>query len=270
MENQRPILLADATQPLLGLFVHRTHPQDGSPRAGKARGPKLVIHALRDYDLNGEHYRNGLAVLRQYGPLKKAAGTEPVWHLRRAQGFQRVLRKARAVAELGRVRRQYGVPVASLRMPQDMRDAIALRGEEMGAIVRRDLMRLYELIDSARTLMLFPAGTLAELARAWPLFAPDRPHNTLHPQWFVPILQDACRKLGTPTSMALSAYAETWNPIESLAVQDAVERWEPEASEAQKLRRAGLREETDADDNQDALDSALEPRTATRGRKVRA
>jgi hypothetical protein len=266
MENQRQSLLADGTNPLLGLFVHRTHPQDGSPRAGKTRGPKLIIMALRDYVLDGTHYDNGLAVLRQRGPQKKAAGTEPVWHLRRAQGFQPVLRPHHPKLEPGRVKRPYGVPVFSFRMPPDMRDAIVRRGEDIGTTVRRDLMRLYDLIESSRALMLFPAGTLDELARAWPLCAPPAPHNTLRPQWFVPVLQDACRKLGTPASMGLSAYSETWNPIESLAVLDAVERWEPEASDAQKLRRAGLREETD-EDNQDSAESAPEPRRATRARK---
>jgi hypothetical protein len=266
MENQKRALLADGTSPLLGLFVHRINREDGSPRAGKARGPKLIIQALRDYDLNGDHFPAGLAVLREKGGLKKQAGTEPVWLLRRAQGFQPACRKPRPKREPGQLRKEYGVPVFSFRMPTDMRDEIVQRGEDIGTIVRRDLARLYDLIDSARALMLFPAGTLDELAKAWTLCAPPPPQNTLRPQWFVPVLLDACRRLNNETAMKLASYAETWNSIESLAVQDAVERWEPEASDAQKLRRSGLREETDEDD-QDALQAAPEPRRATRGRK---
>ncbi len=260
-----PTRLADGSLPLLGLRVFRTYPQDGTLKAGKPRGPKLRIVAIRDLH-EGETVRpNALAVLKQLGGKQTPAGTEPVWNLKRTQGWQpNVKKQARADGSYRRQSR--GTPVSSIRMAEAMRDRLLLRGDEMGWVVRRDLDRLYDLIDAARATMIFPAGTLDTLAKAWSLAAPPPPQNQLRPQWFVPVIQDACRRLGTESAMKLSAYAETWNPIEALAVQDAVERWEPEASDADKLRTAGLQDEPPPD----APDFELRARQERAGRKVKA
>jgi len=260
-----PTRLADGSLPLLGLRVFRTYPQDGTPKAGKPRGPKLRIVAIRDLQ-EGESVRPGaLAVLKQLGGKQTPAGTEPVWNLKRAQGWQPNVKKQARVGGGYRAQRR-GVPVSSVRLPDALRERLLLRGDELGWVIRRDVDRLYDLIDAARATMIFPAGTLDALAKAWSLAAPPPPQNQLRPQWFVPVLTDACMRLGTEPAMKLAGYAASWNPIEALAVQDAVERWEPEASDADKLRTAGLQDEPPPD----APESELTARHARAGRKVQA
>jgi hypothetical protein len=258
-----PTRLADGSPLLLGLRVHRCHPQDGTPRAGKRRGPRLIVSAIRDLHEGGVVHPGGLAVLKRSG-TRAPAGTEPVWNLRRAQGYQPKVRSVTGASNPGRTPR--GLPVSSIRLGQEIRERLFLRGDELGWVMRRDVERLYDLIDTARATMIFPAGTLEELAKAWTLYAPPPPQNTLRPQWFVPILLDACRRLNNETAMQLASYAETWNPIEALAVQDAVERWAPEESAASKLRSAGLQDEPPPD----CPENELRARQERAGRKVKA
>jgi len=260
--------LADGSQPLLGLRVYRTYPQDGSHFAGVRRGPKLIVQALRDLHENGQVRPGALAVLKVLGPHGKAAGTEPVWNLRRAPGYQPNVRKPKGAREpgVGHRKHQRGTPVSSIRMGQELRARLLLRGDELGWTMRRDVERLYDLLDDARARIIFPAGTLDALAKAWTFAAPPPPQNTLRPQWFVPVITDACRRVGTEAAMKLAAYAESWNPIEALAVQDAVERWEPEASHVDKLRSAGLQDEPPPD----APENELQARQERAGRKVKA
>ena len=260
-----PIRLSDGSLPLLGLRVFRVYPEDGTPKAGKPRGPRLRIVAIRDLQEGATVRPGALAVLKRYGGKAEPAGTEPVWNLKRAPGWQPHVRRDSQTAARRSAKRR-GTPVSSIRLTDDMRERLLLRGNELGWVVRRDVDRLYDLIDAARALMIFPAGTLETLAKAWSLAAPPPPQNQLRPQWFVPIILDACRRLGTESAMKLAAYAETWTPIESLAVQDAVERWEPEASHADKLRTAGLQDEPPPDASVDEI----EARRSHHGRKVKA
>jgi hypothetical protein len=257
------LILADGSVAVLGLRVYRCYPQDGSRFAGKRRGPKLILTALRDLHEGGQVRPNALAVLKQHGGSRRPAGTEPLWNLRRAVGFQPKVHKARAARPSSQHR---GVPVSSIRLAQSIRDRLLLRGDELGWTMRRDVERLYDLLDDARARMIFPAGTLEALAKAWTFAAPPPPHNTLRPQWFVPVILDACRRVGTEAAMKLAGYAESWNQIEALAVQDAVERWEPEASHTDKLRTAGLQDEPPEEATVEEIDERLE----RRGRKVKA
>jgi len=261
--------LADGGRPLLGLRVFRVYPQDGTEKAGKVHGPKLIIMALRDYHGEGRlPLVAALAVLKTLGHGGKPAGTEPIWNLKRAQGYQPNVRKVTGASDPGggyRAKRR-GSPISSIRLPEGIRARLLLRGDEMGWVIRRDVDRLYDLIDDARAAMIFPAGTLEELAKAWTLAAPPPPQNQLRPQWFVPVLLDACRRLNNENAMKLASYAETWNPIEALAVQDAVERWEPEASQAEKLRSAGLQDEPPPE----ATEFERQTRQERAGRKIKA
>src|SRR5215813_6031316 len=124
-----PLTLADGSKPLLGLRVFRTHPQDGSRFAGTRRGPKLMVTALRDLHENGQVRPGALAVLRLLGGKRSPAGTEPIWNLRRASGYQPLVRKATRASKPSTRR---GVPVSSIRLPESLRDRLALRGAGLG------------------------------------------------------------------------------------------------------------------------------------------
>jgi len=228
---------ADGTPVAIGVRVFRTHAHDGSRHAGKRRGPMLTVAALRHHEpKDGPRESHAIAVLR-HSHTKTPAGTEFVWNLRRAFGRQPDTRKTKASRVT--VRDQ---TVSSIRLPQELRDRLALRGDEITVVIRRDVDRLYDMLDRVRETIVFPAGTLAELAKAWTLAAPPPPHNNLPPQYFIPVVVEACKRLATPEAFLLSELVRAWNPIEALAVQDAVERWAPETTETDRLRNAGLRE----------------------------
>jgi len=228
---------ADGSPVEIGCRVFRVYPQDGTRKAGKRRGPTLLVHALRHHEpIDGTREPHALAVVKNaYSGLP--AGTEFVWNLKRASGWQPDSPRRKKLPKYYRDR-----TVSSIRLPQEFRDRLALRGEEITVVIRRDIERLYDMLERVRATLVFPAGTLAELARAWSIAAPPPPHNNLPPQYFVPVLLDACKRLASPEAFLLSELAKAWNPIEALAVQDAVERWAPETTETDRLRDAGLRE----------------------------
>jgi hypothetical protein len=246
---QADVHLADGSDVLIGVRVHRTYPEDGSRRSGKRRGPVLTIKKLTDFRTkDGRTIANGMAVLHD-AKKNHPAGTEPVWQLRRAQGHQPRAPGLRDTRSLPRVSvkgdgdrtTMARSSVSSIRIENDLRERLKARGREFSNVMRREVIRLYDLLDESRERLVFPHGTLSVLAEAWALAAPP-PGQELKPQWFVPVLLNAVRRIGTPEASTLIAYVQTWSPLDALAVQDIVERFAPETSGADHLVGLGLKE----------------------------
>jgi len=237
---------ADGDEPLIGMRVYRCHPQDGSRRAGKIRGPVLRITKLGDYEKTGNPVQpNAVAVLRTV-KNDRPAGTEFVWNLKRTRGVQPTLRPdaiPKKLPDHDAFAVKKHTYVRSYRVDNDMMLRLYQRGTEYSTIMRRDLHRLYDLLDASRERLLFPPGTLDLLILAWRRAAPPPPHNQLKPSWFVPVVTEALNHLRAPEVDSLRAFMATWTPLDALAVLDAIERRPPEAVTLAAIQHAGLREE---------------------------
>jgi len=237
--------LADGTAALLGMRVYRCHPQDGTKRAGKRRGPMLQIIRMSEH----QGKPNSVATLRTVKG-DTPAGTEFIWNLRRKQGYQPNLRripKERIVTDVDAFtkipRRRTLDTVRSFRLDPGLLTCLYARSRSYSSVLRRDIGRYYELLDTARERIIFPAGTIAPLVEAWRRAAPPPPHNQLKPQWFLPVILEALGyQPATPERELLIAFIRTWTPLDALAVQDVIERHPPETGSVDSWIVLGLRE----------------------------